>query len=100
MEEFGIPIPSGHDTINQNKSLLVLGGAGGVGSIAIQIAKKVLKIGRVIASASRPETIEFSKKFGADDIINHRKPLTEELSRLGIKVRAYRSSFLSLSLSL
>jgi NADPH:quinone reductase-like Zn-dependent oxidoreductase len=43
VEGFGIPIPAdvGDEKVNRNKSLLVLGGAGGVGSLAIQIAKHV-----------------------------------------------------------
>ena len=43
VEGFGIPVPAdvGDETINQHKTLLVLGGAGGVGSIALQIAKHV-----------------------------------------------------------
>jgi NADPH:quinone reductase-like Zn-dependent oxidoreductase len=43
VEGFGIPIPVdvGDENVNRNKSLLVLGGAGGVGSLAIQIAKHV-----------------------------------------------------------
>ncbi len=42
--------------LNKDKVLLVTAGAGGVGSIVIQIAKHVLKIGKVIATASRPGT--------------------------------------------
>ena len=55
---------------DKGKSILIIGGAGGVGSIAIQLAKKVAGL-TVIASASRPETIEWSKKMGADYIVNH-----------------------------
>lgn len=53
------------------KTILIVGGAGGVGSIAIQLAKKVFKISTVIATASRPETVEYCKKMGADHVINH-----------------------------
>lgn len=48
---------------------------------------QVLKIGRVIGSAVRPETIEYSKAHGADETINHRNPLADELAKLGLKVR-------------
>jgi len=54
-------------------------GAGGVGSIGIQIAKKILGIGTVIGTASRSETIEFCKKQGADFTIDHKKDLKEQL---------------------
>ncbi len=66
------------------KSILIIGGAGGVGSIAIQLAKKVAKL-HVVATASRPETIEWTKKLGADHVVNHRKALDEELKSIGIE---------------
>ena len=56
------------------KSLLILGGAGGVGSIAIQLAKKLARL-RVIASAARPESIAWCKALGADETVDHSKPL-------------------------
>lgn len=67
---------------NANKTLLVIGGAGGVGSIAIQLGK--LAGLRVIATASRPETIDWVKNLGADQVINHRNPLDEELKAIDI----------------
>ncbi|MBB3836340.1 NADPH2:quinone reductase [Runella defluvii] len=68
---------------DQNKTLLIIGGAGGVGSIAIQIAKKVLGL-KVIATASRPETIEWCQKMGADVVVNHRN-LVEEVRGAGFQ---------------
>ncbi|MBP0015980.1 MAG: zinc-binding alcohol dehydrogenase family protein [Cyanobacteria bacterium SBLK] len=67
----------------EGESLLIIGGAGGVGSILIQLAKKLTKL-NVIATASRSETREWVKKMGADYIINHRNPLDEEMNALGI----------------
>ncbi len=67
---------------NGERSVLILGGAGGVGSIAIQIAKQVAGL-RVIATASRPETVAWCRELGADEVIDHRKPLKEELRRTG-----------------
>ena len=66
---------SGRD---EGKRLLILGGAGGVGSIAIQLAKKLAKL-HVTASASRPESIAWAKKLGADATIDHTKPLREQM---------------------
>jgi NADPH:quinone reductase len=63
-------------------SLLVIAGAGGVGSIAIQIAKKLAGL-RVIATASRGETEAWCRELGADEVINHREPLKEEFQRIG-----------------
>ena len=56
---------------DKGKSILIIGGAGGVGSIAIQLAKKIAGL-TVIATASRPETIEWCKKQGADFVVDHR----------------------------
>ncbi|MEM9272523.1 MAG: zinc-binding alcohol dehydrogenase family protein [Cyanobacteria bacterium P01_F01_bin.143] len=64
------------------KSILIINGAGGVGSIAIQLAKKLAKL-NVIATASRPETIAWCQKLGADQIVNHRNNLAEEIQKIG-----------------
>jgi NADPH2:quinone reductase len=61
---------------DKGKSVLILGGAGGVGSIAIQLAKKVLGL-NVIATASRPETQAWCKEMGADHVVNHRHLIAE-----------------------
>lgn len=50
--------------------LLVIGGAGGVGSIAIQLAKTLTDL-TVVATASRPESVTWCKQMGADFVINH-----------------------------
>ena len=63
------------------KTVLILAGAGGVGSIAIQLAKKVGKL-TVIATASRPESRDWCKAQGADFVVNHRN-LKAELEKIG-----------------
>jgi len=68
---------------DKDKSILIIGGAGGVGSIAIQLAKKVARL-NVIATASRPETIAWSKKMGADYVVNH-YDLVNEVHNAGFK---------------
>ena len=65
------------------RSILIIGGAGGVGSIAIQLAKKLAKL-NVIATASRAESIAWSKKLGADQVVNHRNDLDSELKDIGL----------------
>ncbi|MDO6762419.1 zinc-binding alcohol dehydrogenase family protein [Agarivorans sp. 1_MG-2023] len=65
---------------DQNKSILIIGAAGGVGSIMVQLVKQLTKL-KVIATASRPETQAWLKELGADQIINHRNPLSEELKQ-------------------
>ncbi|MFQ2124167.1 zinc-binding alcohol dehydrogenase family protein [Aeromonas jandaei] len=62
--------------------LLIIGGAGGVGSIAIQLARQLTGM-EVIATASRPETREWCLDMGAHQVVNHHK-LQEELTALGI----------------
>jgi NADPH:quinone reductase len=59
------------------KNVLILGGAGGVGSIAIQLAKNLAKL-HVTASASRPESIAWVKGLGADATVDHSKPIEAE----------------------
>ena len=66
--------------------LLVVGGAGGVGSILIQLAKKLTGL-TVIATASREDTRAWVKKMGADRVVNHRNPLDEEMKALEIAPR-------------
>ncbi|MEA3303863.1 MAG: zinc-binding alcohol dehydrogenase family protein [Pseudomonadota bacterium] len=64
---------------DEGKSILMIGGAGGVGSIAIQLASKVAKL-NVIATASRDESRDWCFQLGANDVINHRNPVNEELA--------------------
>lgn len=63
-------------------TLVVIAGAGGVGSIAIQIAKRVAGL-HVIATASRGETEAWCRELGADEVVNHHEPLKDELQRIG-----------------
>ena len=63
-------------------TLLVLNGAGGVGSMLIQLATRLTGL-TVIASASRPETVEWVKKLGAKHVADHSKPIDEALRAIG-----------------
>jgi NADPH2:quinone reductase len=65
------------------QSILVYPGGGGVGSIVIQLAKRVLNM-TVVATASRPESSAYCKELGADHVINHREPLRPQLEALGL----------------
>ncbi len=67
------------------RSVLIIAGAGGVGSIATQMAKSVAGIKTVIATASRPESTAWCKKMGADFVVNHRKPLLPQIQKLGLE---------------
>lgn len=70
------------DKSENHKSILIIGGAGGVGSIAIQLAKKMTSL-NVIATASRDETVRWCLDLGADRVVNHRNNLVTELSAVG-----------------
>ena len=63
-------------------SLLVIGGAGGVGSILLQLARQLTGL-TVIATASRPETQAWCIELGAHHVIDHTKPFPEQLSSIG-----------------
>eukprot|EP01039_Chlorochromonas_danica_P010221 gene10221-11313_t len=79
-EELGI---KAFDRENDGKRLLVIPGAGGVGSIVIQLAAKLLGL-EVIATASRPESKQYCLEHGAHHVISHAEPLQPQLAALGI----------------
>jgi NADPH2:quinone reductase len=66
---------------NERKSLLIIGAAGGVGSIAIQLAKQAGLT--VIGTASRQETVDWVMSMGADHIVNHHDAMLPQLQALG-----------------
>lgn len=69
-------------------AILIIGGAGGVGSIAIQLARTLTDL-TVIATASRSETAAWARELGAHHVINHSRPLAEEVAALGIGSPAF-----------
>jgi zinc-binding alcohol dehydrogenase family protein len=72
-------------------SLLIVGGAGGVGSILIQLARQLTSL-TVIATASRPETQQWCLDLGAHHVIDHSKALAEQLQSIGIPQVEYIAS--------
>jgi len=64
-------------------SILIMGAAGGVGSILTQLAKQLTNAS-VIGTASRPESQQWVRDLGADHVINHHEPLLAQLNDLGI----------------
>lgn len=72
---------------NVNKTILIINGAGGVGSIATQLASNAGLT--VIASASRLESMKWVKEHGAKYTVNHRKDLVSEVRKLGYKYVDY-----------
>lgn len=76
------PVPGGANAI------LIVGGAGGVGSIAIQLARQLTDL-TVIATASREETQAWCRDLGAHHVVDHRKPLAAQVEALGIGAPAF-----------
>jgi NADPH2:quinone reductase len=62
-------------------SILIVGGAGGVGSIATQLVKKLTAL-TVIATASRPDTVDWCRAMGADHVIDHAQPLAPQVKAI------------------
>jgi len=78
-DRFGVP-PGKRFT---DESLLIIGAAGGVGSILTQLARRLTAM-TVIGTASRKETADWVLSLGAQYVIDHSKPLSAELRRIGI----------------
>jgi len=70
------------------KTLLVIGASGGVGSILVQLAARLTGL-TVIGTASRPETQAWVKELGAHHVIDHSRPIAEELRRAGFATVDY-----------
>ncbi|MFZ2320436.1 MAG: zinc-binding alcohol dehydrogenase family protein [Pseudomonas sp.] len=69
---------------SNGQSLLIIGAAGGVGSILTQLARQLTGL-TVIGTASRPETAAWVKQLGAHHVIDHSQPLLAQLQQLGIQ---------------
>lgn len=63
--------------------LLITGAAGGVGSIAVQLARRLTAF-TIIGTASRPETAQWVRDLGAHHVIDHSRPLSQEVKALGL----------------
>ena len=72
----------------ENTSILVIGGAGGVGSITIQLLKQLTNL-TIITTASRAETKKWVKQLGADYVLDHSQPLTTQIKQLGLNAPLY-----------
>jgi zinc-binding alcohol dehydrogenase family protein len=82
-------VPQRQDT--GGKSLLIVGAAGGVGSILTQLARRLTNL-TVIGTASRPETTKWVASLGAHHVIDHSKMWSEQLMRIGVLAVTYVAS--------
>lgn len=78
----------GHEVPGAARAILVIGGAGGVGSMATQLARQLTDL-TVIATASRPETADWVRELGAHHVVDHRQPLAAQVAALGIGAPAF-----------
>jgi zinc-binding alcohol dehydrogenase family protein len=81
-----LEVPTGAE--GKDKTLLVIGAAGGVGSILVQLARRLTQV-TVIGTASRAETRDWTLQLGAHHVIDHGKPLSEEIARAGLPAPDY-----------
>ncbi len=84
-----LQVPTGAE--GKGKTLLVIGAAGGVGSILVQLARQLTQL-TIIGTASRPETVEWVRELGAHHVIDHRKPLAAEIAAAGLPAPDYVTS--------
>ncbi|MGE8225365.1 MAG: zinc-binding alcohol dehydrogenase family protein [Stenotrophomonas sp.] len=85
-DRLGVPRDGG-----EGDSLLIVGAAGGVGSILVQLARRLTKL-KVIGTASRANTAAWVRELGAHEVIDHSKPIAEELKRIGVPQVEYIAS--------
>jgi NADPH2:quinone reductase len=69
-------------------AIVIVGGAGGVGSVAIQLARRLTDL-TVIATASRPDTQDWCRELGAHHVIDHRNPIAAQVEALGLGAPAF-----------
>ncbi|MNJ99238.1 Zinc-type alcohol dehydrogenase-like protein [compost metagenome] len=76
---------------DSKETILIIGAAGGVGSILLQLARQLTGL-TVIGTASRPQTQQWVSELGAHHVIDHTKPLSQELKKIGIDNVKYVAS--------
>jgi zinc-binding alcohol dehydrogenase family protein len=85
-DRFGVPREE-----STTGNLLIVGGAGGVGSILIQLARRLTGL-TVIATASRPDTVAWCERMGAHHVINHHQPLAPQVEAAGVGALDFAAS--------
>ena len=76
------------DERGEGRTLLVIGAAGGVGSILVQLARRLTRL-TVVGTASRPQTRDWVLRHGAHHVIDHSQPLAGEFERTGLPAPDY-----------
>ena len=78
-----LPLSAGSAGRSADETLLIIGAAGGVGSVLTQLARQLTDL-TVIGTASRPLTTDWVRALGAHHVIDHRQSLIAELQRIGV----------------
>ncbi|MFY7866297.1 zinc-binding alcohol dehydrogenase family protein [Roseateles sp.] len=81
-------VPRAGEATRGKESLLIIGAAGGVGSIMTQLARQLTDL-QVIATASRPETAQWVRDLGAHQVLDHSQPLAQALKDAGLPAPNY-----------
>ncbi|MDD0838857.1 zinc-binding alcohol dehydrogenase family protein [Curvibacter sp. HBC61] len=81
-DRFGVPLQA-DAAGGAGQTLLIVGAAGGVGSILIQLARQLTGL-TVVATASRPETRQWCLDLGAHQVIDHHQPWAPQLQAAGV----------------
>lgn len=81
-----LQVPRGEEA--QGQSLLIIGAAGGVGSVMVQLARQLTGL-TVVGTASRPETSAWVQGLGAHHVLDHHQPLEQGWQRLGLAAPRY-----------
>ena len=81
-----LQVPTGEE--GKGKTVLVIGAAGGVGSILVQLARQLTQL-TIIGTASRPETQDWVRELGAHHVIDHSKPLAAQIATAGLSAPEY-----------
>ena len=71
------------DNVGDGQTILIVGAAGGVGSILIQLARTLTNL-TIVATASRSETIDWVHSLGAHHVINHHEVLSDQLNQINL----------------
>lgn len=90
-DRLGVEMAKGVQPAGRKGALLVIGGAGGVGSMLLQLASKLTGL-NVVATASRPETVAWCQQAGAHFVLDHHRPLPPQMAELGLPHAEYIAS--------
>ena len=90
-DRLSVEVTKGVQAGYRKGTLLVVGGAGGVGSMLLQLASKLTGL-HVVATASRPETVAWCQQLGAHFVLDHHRPLKPQLLELNFPQAEYIAS--------